>query len=350
MKKFLLVSVIVVFLLTTLIAFLYAYKNIEENKKIIRKNYKSVDLDLGEGEMLSWIDDENILVNKNNYLTSLNLDSKKENVIFSERYKSDGNFDCFLPNGGIFNRKSVSNWNNPIVLGKFNIEESDSVNRVDCSVRKYGIDMPKEIQFDGETYDTDFGNENIFSNQHGISRSYHKYFKERIGKVIFIKNGDSEKYVDLGFFRDNPGILSTFDDYKKEYLLYTGGDDAFGIDKAWIVDSNLNIIKKIEIPSGPWMEDYSFIEDMFYDMKCFSCGCSCYRNADIFMRNGKIYIQVWGKAVKKKYRGIYQLNKENSGWKKIIDMEIYEDAFFSPDGCKIAYVNKGKMKLMNTCK
>ena len=104
----------------------------------------------------------------------------------------------------------------------------------------------------------------------------------------------------------------------------------------WWLDQNLNVVQTVRFP------DVNLIHTL-PSLSCFSCGCSCYTNNDIYVFNGEVYAHVWGFPILRWKRGIYKLDKSNDEyiWEQIRRGRIEAPLAISPSGCQVAYYEVG---------
>ncbi|CUK02570.1 hypothetical protein PH7735_02615 [Shimia thalassica] len=104
---------------------------------------------------------------------------------------------------------------------------------------------------------------------------------------------------------------------------------------AWVIDFEQNDASKIELPAGPWVKEHP------ESLACFSCGCGCYRNLDMYLSGDRVYAHVWGRGYPRQEQGIFAIDAENTrkGWKLVAKGVIARHVAFSPDGCRMAYAH-----------
>lgn len=114
---------------------------------------------------------------------------------------------------------------------------------------------------------------------------------------------------------------------------------------AWLADLELHTATRIEIPAGPWVGEHK------ERLRCFSCGCGCYRRLDLFLVNDKIYGHASGIGYPKKVQGIYRLDEMSSarGWTPIVTGTAAASVTFSKSGCKLAYIDPS-LVVLDICK
>lgn len=101
----------------------------------------------------------------------------------------------------------------------------------------------------------------------------------------------------------------------------------------WWLNRDLELIKTFALPSDDPL-------DVGEQLKCFSCGCSCYSREDMYSVNGKIYFHIFGIAVPPRKRGLYAVDMNDDGTsnlRQIIRDNIEPPLAFSPSGCKVAF-------------
>lgn len=102
---------------------------------------------------------------------------------------------------------------------------------------------------------------------------------------------------------------------------------------AWWLDRALNVVETLPLPA----------EDLLHQpekLACFSCGCGCYTQEDIYAVNGKIYVQASGFPLSDQRRGLYEVVQADNGtstWRQVIKGRIEPPLAFSPSGCNVAF-------------
>lgn len=122
------------------------------------------------------------------------------------------------------------------------------------------------------------------------------------------------------------------------YLFYGAGVDLGGKPDrwpmvTWLTDLEQNTATRVELPKGPWVREYS------EKLKCFSCGCGCYRKLDLYPVGSKIYGHVWGIGYPPSVQGIYSfdLSSPENTWEEVVSGVSAKSVSFSRSGCKLAY-------------
>lgn len=81
--------------------------------------------------------------------------------------------------------------------------------------------------------------------------------------------------------------------------------------RARIFDKAGTILKRLEIPEGPWVWRYT----IFDTFKNFSCGTDCYVNFKAFMIHDTIFASAFGKAIPKEGVGLFV--REGDKWRRL---------------------------------
>lgn len=108
---------------------------------------------------------------------------------------------------------------------------------------------------------------------------------------------------------------------------------------AWWLDSDLQVISSFLLPN----DDPLFTEEKF---SCFSCGCGCYTQEDIYAVNGEAFFLYSGFPLTTSQRGLYRVANLGSGrteWIHEIEGRIEPPLAFSPSGCKVAYFRVSRL-------
>jgi hypothetical protein len=146
------------------------------------------------------------------------------------------------------------------------------------------------------------------------------------------------------------GFESSFDRSGKNYLLYFPEND-FSLSsnhwpmKAYIFSPVTKDLSTIEIPAGPWVQEYGFLDEL----KGFSCGVTCYTHSKLALLNGRIFIAIYGKLARPESSGLYEL--VNGRWTRffIFKPNSFEDLISGPDSCTLLVkLNEGS-KVLNVC-
>ena len=119
---------------------------------------------------------------------------------------------------------------------------------------------------------------------------------------------------------------------------------------AWWLDSDLKVSSSFLLPNA----DPLFTEEKF---SCFSCGCGCYTQEDVYAVNGKAYFLYSGFPLSNSQRGLYRVVDFGSGgteWVHEIKGRIEPPLAFSPSGCKVAYFRVSRLgdslQVKNLCR
>lgn len=314
---------------------------------------------------LMWIDDNKILIEDGNKISEFDVQKKEITQLVYEINPSYGQlkslFSCLSKNRWILRLKDFNTIDIHISEhDKYALSEHygwGNINRLDCTPEYDQHEIPsKTVTYKGKTYT--LGNEPMLG----------QLLKKRDGQTYIYSAGNSllinvfaSKYLNSKITFDNlsqitfPAILSDYDKTKNIYLLYVNNNNFDSTEKTWPIQAvwvtikpDLLISNIFTIPAGPWVRDYT----TFDHLTCFSCGCSCYSNMHLYAADGKIYALIWGKAVNKQHKGIYQLidGKNNLFWQQIANEDIKSELYFSPNGCKVVYQSNNKIKLINVCK
>ena len=118
---------------------------------------------------------------------------------------------------------------------------------------------------------------------------------------------------------------------------------------AWWLDSDLQVISAFLLPN----DDPLFTEEKF---ACFSCGCGCYTQEDVYAVNGEAFFLYSGFPLTASQRGLYRVANFESGkteWIHEIEGRIEPPLAFSPSGCKVAYFSVSRfgdgLQVQNLC-
>ncbi|MEP5729323.1 MAG: hypothetical protein ABJL67_08095 [Sulfitobacter sp.] len=138
--------------------------------------------------------------------------------------------------------------------------------------------------------------------------------------------------------RPNQWSKVTKDHGTPRYLFYPGDSDHGGKPEkwpmtVWIADFDRHTARSLELPMGPWVGDHP------ERLRCFSCGCGCYREQVLYLIGSKIYAHVWGIGYPKSARAIfvYDLNSTGTDWRRVTNRGNILSPVFSESGCKLAY-------------
>ncbi|MCT4610856.1 MAG: hypothetical protein N4A70_16830 [Pelagimonas sp.] len=102
---------------------------------------------------------------------------------------------------------------------------------------------------------------------------------------------------------------------------------------AWWLDANLQVLSSFLLPN----DDPLFVKEKF---ACFSCGCGCYTQEDVYVVNGEAFFLYSGFPLPNSQRGLYRVADFGEGsteWVHEIKGRIEPPLAFSPSGCKVAY-------------
>lgn len=108
---------------------------------------------------------------------------------------------------------------------------------------------------------------------------------------------------------------------------------------AWWLNSDLEVIFSFRLP----IDDPLFTEEKF---ACFSCGCGCYTQEDVYAVNGEAFFHYSGFPLKNSQRGIYkvvELGDGNTKWLHLIKGRVEPPLSFSPSGCQVAYFRVSRL-------
>lgn len=102
---------------------------------------------------------------------------------------------------------------------------------------------------------------------------------------------------------------------------------------AWWLDSALKVRSSFLLPT----HDPLFTEEK---LSCFSCGCGCYTQEDVYAVNGQAFFLYSGFPLKWSQRGLYKVIEHDDGrseWLQVIKGRVEPPLSFSPSGCRVAY-------------
>ncbi len=135
-------------------------------------------------------------------------------------------------------------------------------------------------------------------------------------------------------------VNSVRDGQSSRYLLHRDhqrdpGDPKWWPKSAWAVDLSDGSINSLSLPPGPWVGNLK--------SGCFSCGCGCYRNVDLYMSNNEVYVHVWGYPYSANIQGIYALRFKSgaANWQQVVSGVVAHPIVFAPDGCRVAIARPG---------
>jgi len=216
---------------------------------------------------------------------------------------------------------------------------------------------PREITVDGEKYwQTHYALRRGFKISSGPEISSTVFEQSKDLKYVAVQiplEGKSAKHllIPMGECRpsDFQHLGSTWDPSRKMYFWYNYASNfERGVAKkqkykGWWVKPDFTIDSEIGIPHGPWFRSYGPIKSL----SCFSCGCSCYSQMELYSVNGAVFIQIYGRGVYEAELGIYKLNNTTKEWERIVEGETTPPTI-SPSGCRIAYQDSG-LKFRNLC-
>jgi hypothetical protein len=118
---------------------------------------------------------------------------------------------------------------------------------------------------------------------------------------------------------------------------------------AWWLDDDLQVISSFLLPN----DDPLFTEEKF---SCFSCGCGCYTQEDVYAVKGEAYFLFSGFPLPTSQRGLYRVVEKAAGkteWVHEIEGRIEPPLAFSPSGCKVAYFRVSRfgdsLQVRNLC-
>lgn len=119
---------------------------------------------------------------------------------------------------------------------------------------------------------------------------------------------------------------------------------------AWWLNSDLQVISSFLLPN----DDPLFTEEKF---ACFSCGCGCYTQEDVYAVNGEAFFLYSGFPLSSSQRGLYRvedLGEGRSEWVHEIKGRIEPPLVFSPSGCRVAYFRVSRfgdgLQVRNLCR
>lgn len=101
----------------------------------------------------------------------------------------------------------------------------------------------------------------------------------------------------------------------------------------WWLDRDLSVVQTLALPE----EDLLSVAEK---ASCFSCGCGCYTQEDVYAVAGKVFFQISGFPIPPSRRGLYELEAENDGttkWRQVIKGRIEPPLAFSPSGCRVSF-------------
>ncbi|MTI15940.1 hypothetical protein E1162_01665 [Rhodobacteraceae bacterium RKSG542] len=118
---------------------------------------------------------------------------------------------------------------------------------------------------------------------------------------------------------------------------------------AWWLDADLQVMSSFLLPN----DDPFFTEEKF---ACFSCGCGCYTQEDVYAVNGEAFFLYSAFPLPKSQRGLYRVADLGAGrteWVHEIKGRIEPPLAFSPSGCKVAYFRVSRfgdsLQVRNLC-
>jgi len=120
---------------------------------------------------------------------------------------------------------------------------------------------------------------------------------------------------------------------------------------AWWFDPQSASVMHVVLPNGRWFSDVA-ADPILRPLGCFSCGCDCYRNYDMKVRGGSVFIQITAEsgALRDATTGTYVLRPTSSKWQKVpgTDSTTTLDQL-ADDGCKIALNRSGGVDVLSLC-
>lgn len=175
-----------------------------------------------------------------------------------------------------------------------------------------------------------------------------------IGLIVFDQTGARKIALPLLDKQNRSAPIVVHDKRSGNFFAFQSGcspDDTPGScsRSAWWLDSDLRVTSNFLLPK----KDPLHIGEQ---LACFSCGCGCYTQEDVYAVNGTAYFQYSGFPLPTSQRGLYMLVAESDGstkWKQVISGRIEPPLAFSPSGCKVAYFQVSwlgdSLKTTNIC-
>lgn len=108
---------------------------------------------------------------------------------------------------------------------------------------------------------------------------------------------------------------------------------------AWWLNTDLEVTSSFLLP----VDDPLFSEETF---ACFSCGCGCYTQEDVYAVNGEAFFHYSGFPLKSSRRGIFKVVELADGtteWLHLVKGRVEPPLSFSPSGCQVAYFRVSRL-------
>ncbi len=119
-------------------------------------------------------------------------------------------------------------------------------------------------------------------------------------------------------------------------------------DELWIVaDNATGIARQIVLPKGRWASSPMRDTD---SLRCWSCGCDCFRHVDYALSGNHIFSVLTGELMFVRDAGIHRLDLDEpeKGWVHVLPAALNSPVIFSPDGCNAA-VSDGRVRIVDLC-
>ena len=262
---------------------------------------RSLPLEIPEAHLLHWPYERLMLIQSRSGFVLIDPESRSIVANLNDRHKKLSWLDFFTDTGGVFSLEGgghvwIQNWQSPGGAQILDPKDYESL-RAQNETRPVGERYPPGVEPGGR------------------------------GRPITM------------------GLRSTRDSGRKVALWYV--NPHFDADPGqwkltlWSLLDSGKIESKRELPAGPWVYEHGF----WKQMKCFSCGCSCYEHVALKSSQGQVFLSVTGVAVEEEHAGIYVISEDPRGsarWIRIVPGQVQHFAV-SPGGNTVAFIQNRQL-------
>ncbi len=161
--------------------------------------------------------------------------------------------------------------------------------------------------------------------------------------ILTVQEGKAQK-IELNIPRNGnwSGVSVVKDDHSKRFFAFQANcylqDNTSNCQRnGWWLSQSLEVLSTVILPE----KDLLYPSEDTNTFSCFSCGCSCYTQENVYAVDGNIYFHIAGFPLSNTQRGLYKVNVSADGttsWEQVIRGRIEPLLSFSPSGCKVAYM------------
>ena len=168
---------------------------------------------------------------------------------------------------------------------------------------------------------------------------FHTYLHlGKVGLIVFEEAEPSLINLPLRFPENRTAPFVVWDQHAGIFFALQTGcqypkEDGSCLRTGWWLDRDLSVVQTLALPE----EDLLSVKEK---LSCFSCGCGCYTQEDVYAVGGRVFFHVSGFPIPSFRRGLYELEVANDGstsWRQVIRGRIEPPLAFSPSGCRVSF-------------